>query len=638
MVPRSIGPIAVTYESPPYCLLGIILFAFTFAALLHFGFKINYLSGYFLWKLAFQNAGVFNLDLVLGDFARETASLFARHAWPILDVPSVHLIGGVILKVGLGGALMFLCWRVYPSILACAVGLLIFYGFAGKIYLILNLGPISHEIREPAYFSYRQLTTILCVLSMGHFLARKNFICGVLLAAAFYIHPKNTVGFFLSYTMVFILSLLVFTEWRKLTKEFAAMLLTFVALISPYVVRTWVPQAASDQLTHLSSSQWWSLILDINPDDVSILWWLETGHLSFLMWRLLVTPLVVALFLGVAKAQRPVTLRTTAAVLRGPEGRTLLLLVSPVIVSLLAATWEAILIAAVPDLLNDLFIPLELRVTVQVSAILSCAVLAGLMASWMLAIAERLLIHRRSGDTDRSGNPPMMQQTRRLDGILALVMTCATVAGLLLMTAMHHPSRFGDRLREIKLYFNSKPQKAEYFASEGLEEGGIVLYGNTDNEDKRIPFAPYLDVCRWIRGNVPISGAFFVPGYLEGFRVYSERQALDDDVNAQLGLYSRKLAEKHLQHFQDLHKGQSRLDLISSDPFLLPARNRLSQMRKRFLSLDRSGIEKLKSLYPGYCYLLTERGHDLPYLSLYENDYFRVFDLQCHVDGSEGLM
>jgi hypothetical protein len=51
-------------------------------------------------------------------------------------------------------------------------------------------------------------------------------------------------------------------------------------------------------------------------------------------------------------------------------------------------------------------------------------------------------------------------------------------------------------------------------------------------------------------------------------------------------------------------------------------------MRQRYLSLSGSDIERLKMLYSGYKYFLTEVGHDLPYHKIYGNDYFVIYDLE----------
>jgi hypothetical protein len=77
-----------------------------------------------------------------------------------------------------------------------------------------------------------------------------------------------------------------------------------------------------------------------------------------------------------------------------------------------------------------------------------------------------------------------------------------------------------------------------------------------------------------------------------------------------------------------LHKGLTYYDLLEFDGL-----EDYDVLRERYLSLVESDIENLKKKYPGYDYFLTETSHSLDYPLLFENEFFRFYDVSFSKSG-----
>jgi hypothetical protein len=138
-----------------------------------------------------------------------------------------------------------------------------------------------------------------------------------------------------------------------------------------------------------------------------------------------------------------------------------------------------------------------------------------------------------------------------------------------------------------------------------------------------IPMAAYRDATRWIKRNVPERDGVIAPPYLPGFTSLSQRA----------GFWDGKI-DNHMMYHRPAYykKGYRRLDLVAGADALMTAPGfRFGDVgpegRQHFLSMTVEQLALLRTEFPGYTTLLTERGHALPLPILYENETFIVYHL-----------
>jgi hypothetical protein len=141
--------------------------------------------------------------------------------------------------------------------------------------------------------------------------------------------------------------------------------------------------------------------------------------------------------------------------------------------------------------------------------------------------------------------------------------------------------------------------------------------------EKVLPLPALLEVCEWVQKNTLKDAAIFGPSYFPRVRVYCKRQGfLTEREDGGFAVLNRKFATLYYQRFYDLHKGLTYYDLLEFNGLEV-----YDVLRERYLSLVESDIESLKKKYPGYDYFLTETSHFLDYPLLFENEFFRFYDI-----------
>jgi hypothetical protein len=552
----------------------------------------------------------YKVDPIAGTFIPHSAPIFFKAFANLYDIPFYHLLFGVLTKFFIAGGFLMLTWKLTRSVLACFLAQIMLFGLSDFLVLGVDMpmGTMTHGIRKPLYFTFRQIAIVFAIAATVFFLDKRYLLSCVLLTFGFYFHSFNILAFFMSFNAALAIAFLVKEDKAESIGAALKLSLPFLVLISPYL---WMNRKMFGEIIPISSSLWWDFLLKNEPDDVSILFNITSG--GFIK-ELLLT-LVAALLYAGLKSEKPVTNGALKAFVKDKRDLVLPLLVAPWALALFAAVWEGALIYRVPDFLNDIFIPLQLRRLPTVSAFLYIPIFAGFIARFMLVVTKMSL-------TELSGQDPQDLSVfkRRVTASSLDVLWGLALSFLLVIFISVRGSSKGV---DLQGFWNFRHMRDDFF----LLQAKSPIYRVEDNSSHaEIPSSAFLDVCRFVRSHTPLEAGFFNPTYIGWFRAYCERQGfLSEKDDGGFALYNRKLATIYLQRFSDIHKGLTYQDLpgivfVGGEPYAI--------MRQRYLSLDGSDIERLKMLYPGYQYFLTEVGHELPYPKVYANNYFLIYDIE----------
>lgn len=553
----------------------------------------------------------------------DPTTILLAHSPPILfpifrdiyDIPFYHLLSAILAKFFVACGFLVLTWKVTRSILACFLAQMMLFGLADFLVLDVNipLGYISFGVRRPLSLNFREFAMAFAIIATIFFVNRRYLLSSLLLTFGFYLHPFNTMAFFLSFNMALAISFLVKEDKLEFIHAALKLSVPFLVLISPYLY-LWMNAKMLSEITPISSSLWWKFILKNEPDDASFLFHITRGG----YWKEFFLTVVAFLLYVFLKSEKPLTKSSLKAFIRNKQDSVLPLLLAPWAVALFVAVWEGILIYRFPDFLNDLLIPVQLRRSPTVSAFLYITILAGFISRVVLVLTETSLVEllgweRRKGRQSTSG-----------DRVTMLSFDVVLGVGLSLFLAIFVLLRGSSKGVNLRDYWNFEHMREEYFLLK--REKPIYSFEGKSSQAEAIPHAAFLEVCSFVRNKTPVSAAFFNPTYIGWFLAYCERQRfLSEEDDGSYATHNRRLATVYLKRFSDIHKGLTYDDFPS---IVFNGGEAYSIMRQRYLSLNGSDIERLKMLYPGYKYFLTEVGHTLPYGIIYRNDYFLVYDLE----------
>jgi len=558
-----------------------------------------------------KHSGHYGVDPIAVTFIPHSGPILLKIFANLYDIPFYHLLFGVLTKFLIAGGFLVLTWKLTRSVLACFLTQIMLFGLSD--FLVLNvdmpIGNMSHGIRKPLYFSFRQVAIVFAILATVFFVNGRYLVSSLLLAFGFYLHPFNIMAFFISFNVALAISYLTKEDRIQFIHAALKLSLPFLVFISPYL---WMNTGMFGEITPISSSSWWDFLLKNEPDDVSILFNIKSG--GFI--KELALTVVAALLYAGLKSEKPVTNSALKAFIQDKQDLVLPLLVAPWALALVAVVWEGALIYRVSDFLNDIFIPLQLRRLPSVAAFLYIPIFAAFISKIVLVLTKMSLTELSGQDPQGPAIFKRRVTTSSLDVFWGVLLSFLLVSFI----SVRRSSKGVD----IQGFWNFGHMRDDYFLLK--DEAPVYELNANSSHIKVIPRSAFMDVCSFIRKNTPVTAAFFNPSYIGWFRAYCERQGfLSEKDDGGFALYNRKLATIYLKRFSDIHKGLTYQDLpgvvfVGGEPYAI--------MRRRYLSLNGSDIERLKTLYPGYRYFLTEVGHELPYPKIYGNDYFLIYDLE----------
>jgi hypothetical protein len=596
---------------PPWNFLLLILLAVFVAVIVFLGIG----EGYILSSVAAfgsSHAGEFNLDPLLKEFLPKRMPLFFKLVADIYEIPFYHLLFGILFKGLIVIAYFFLAWKITGSTFASTIALLLIFGllkFEIGAETILNLKlpfiPDSMEIRRWCYLSFRQASAPFIIIGSIFFLSRKFVFSSIFLALAVYCHPHNGIIFFVVLNIALLISFLSSKDRLADIVAFSKFAFPFLIIISPYMLTALSTFRDVEPIPFL---KFWELTIKNEPGDASTLYSLKYMHPPYLLSFYLTLAAVFLHFLF--KSDTPKIKFNNANSIRDGKDMLWTMMLAPWVLVSFGCLWELGMMNYLPDFLNDMIFPLHIRRASMVSTILYIPIFAMLIARIILVLSEKL-------GTEIIGEKFLISvrfyldkiNLKSLDHIFSLVLSIGILLVVILLK--------NEKIETFKKYWIFDPIGYE-----------LALSGKkfvSMNAIKMIPASSLIDVCDWIKNNTHAKAAFFHPVLFRPFRACTKRQGfIEEKLDGNIAIVDRRFANIYYSRFADIHRGLTYLDFPEKH---VAALDLYPKMQERYLSLDGAYIEFLKEKYPGYRYFLTEKGHKLPYLLIFKNSHFLLYDL-----------
>jgi hypothetical protein len=606
-----------SYPSKGWLLLIIILTIASVTIFLGIGIPD---IGLFTPIYAIKHYGEFNLDPLSGVLFPISYPPFFH---PLVDyyyIPQWHLFWGLTVKTLLIILYFylsrFLTGSTFASLLAVSIlfGVAVFHvGDYDMLNLKLPLGFASLEFRETLYMSFRQTSAIFGLLATIFFLKKRYIASAIILGIGAYYHPLNSINFFGNFTMALMIYSIIGKNKLDYFWSMMKLLIPFILIMVPYLI---MMKDIFPDIKPMSYLAFADMALKNEPDDFSVLWFVNYFKVIFFLSFILAVlcGLIHLIFLS----KKPIVCSNLRETWKQKE-LVFPLLFMPWVILSLGLIWEAFLIPYLPEFVNDFMTQLSLRRITSISSIIYIIIFSALFANILFALARAIYIEIFGVQNINFIKSFLIRfRLNSIDAAFSLIFSIFLFTYVIFLGNVN--------IGTFKHFWNPNQVSPDYLVysisnSKNKIEKSFSYY-SSDSNLPSIPYKSFEDACLWIKNNTPAQAAFFHPTYIKTFRMLSERQGfLAEKVDGNMALYNRKFATIFVKRFSDIHKG------LTYDELAIKRKNIYEVLRERYLSLSEMNIEKLKTIYPGYNYFLTESNHALNYPILFENQFLRLYKI-----------
>ena len=559
---------------------------------------------YIPYASAFKFEGLFNIDPLLSVVFIKTLPVIFKLFYSIYDIPLVHLITGILLKLGIIVSLFKVIRLFTKDYFVAFLSIVFFIGLLPyfNINKALPIGIMSNEIRGDIYFSFRQLGLIFSLNAFCLHWRGNYFLSSLILIAGFYIHPINQVVFFLCLTLSNILNHLMEKNFKVLLSYFLYFILPFLLGVIPFKLSI---DSVFLDIIPISFDEHWNFIMKNEPDDISILYNLKLHAKDYIVSFLISLVSSVYILKYSQKNSRNSFLDSLTS------RKVLIFVLVPWVFILFGILWEWLFIPILPDKLNDIFTSLMFRRYSAVSAFLYVPI----FSSILLSIYKKCY----SYISTKVFFLESLNKSLTSKDLLKIMNVFVLVSGLLIYVT----SKQKDFLSK-KNFISIRHEAPEFFI---YQDDDINLqYAYNDNGfNPEFSISSLIDVCKYVRKNIAVSDALIVPPYIREFRALSERQIfISEKLDGNNAPHKRKYATLYLERFRMITKGLSYDDF---NGIVFGGGKEYAKMRNRFLSLTKNEIEIISNKFPGHKYLVTEKSHFMNKEVVYENENFKIYKI-----------
>jgi hypothetical protein len=598
-----------------------ILILLETSILFHLGVRIHDPT-IFLFTSLFQNYKEYEIDPLWGELLPNLLPPFFKLIAPAYDIPFLHLAIGIFTKILLTAIYFLIAWKITGNLFASTMATTLMFGLGylrlGE-YDIFNLrfptGLAGNELRVSAFISFRQIGMVFSLTALYFFLRSRFTLCSFFLATGVLFHSANTINFFLCFTVALALCCLIKKEKKTYIKALLSSTVLFSICIIPYLIQI---QGVFDYVDPIKFSNFWDVVAANEADDATLLYYFNFRKATIFSWLGMT---LVALFLHFSNtSQKPVNRASIRTSIAGTHDVLSPLFFAILIVTSFAIIWESTLIPILPDFLNDTIASLNLRRTTTLSSLISIAII-GMFLSRIIVFLIQTAYSEIKGILPTV--PSKKFSSKSADISFSLLLSIFVLINTFILDGKNAKLLNEIKSNSINNYIVFEHKDYKYFRSisDYLKTGPAY----TSPEGATIPFNSFWEICSWIRKNTESSSAFIQPTYLHEFRECAMRQGfLSVQMDGILAAFNRKYATLYLERFTTIHKETTYSQLPGLE------NNRKSAyeaLRQKYLSIDKFDLEKLKLLYPGYSYFLTESSHKLPYQIAHQNDYFTLYKI-----------
>jgi hypothetical protein len=349
----------------------------------------------------------------------------------------------------------------------------------------------------------------------------------------------------------------------------------------------------------ISVADWWNFAFANEPDDVSLAFRQALFGYNQEMFFSLIALLWIALNIVIINRRFPKY---------GIVSKAILIMAGLFIVVAwcefaFALFWERFLVYF-PDFVNDIFIALNFHDQTYISSLFYFPVFGLAIVQIIMAIAD--LIISKAVPWLRSTVKWLMDD-KRLASLLFIILVSSSV---LLSTQFYNP-------RNVAKYWQTGHQPYSFFAD---EIGYEYIY-----DFSPLTWPSLVDAGEWIRDNTPKDSMMFTLPYVKEAAVLADRfYFLSEKFDGDMACLNRKFATQYLIKFSDLLDGLSYENLFNGYG---EGGDGYAQIRAKYLSLTTEDFRYLAEKYPGYDYILTEKGHELDFELIYSNSELLVYKM-----------
>ena len=616
LVPQT--PISIKWAFVVSTLLGVSI-------VFHLGFNISDPT-FMLFVHAKKYYEAFAVDPLMKDMLPSVLPLAYKLAAPVIDIPFFHLVSGACLKILLVAIYFCIAWKITGNLFASTVATTIMFGLAYlrlEEYYVFNLrfptGLAGNELRINPYFSFRQVGMFFSLIALFFFLQSRFVLCSLLMVLAHWSHSVNTINFFLCFSGALILCCLI--KKRKIPYLVALLKLAvpFSICTLPYIMQV---VNILDYVEPINFNLFWNVAAQNEADDATLLYYLNFHKATIFSWLLMT--IIASLLYLLCISKKPIQRASLNTAISETNDVLFPLFLSVLAIFCFAVMWESTLIPLLPDFLNTAIASLNLRRSTTMSSIISIVIIGMFLSRGILLLARALVF-------DSRGSLPSAKPGILLgDTSLSLLLLLFVVVNTFFIDGKNSNLLSQIKNQSIKdfLVFDHKDYK--HFRKLSSYTKDSPAY--TSSLGVVIPYSALHETCSWVLQNTDISAAFIQPTYISQVRACSLRQNfLSVHYDGILAAFNRKYATLYLERFTAIHKGMTYAQLpgLSSQGAHSSVKKRpaYESIRKKYLSIDESDLEKIKRLYPGYSYFLTESSHELSYPVAYQNDYFTLYSI-----------
>ena len=627
--PTSQSPVPMKW------IFGIVILLWV-SILFHLGVELTD-SILFNYTNLWQNYEVYQIDPYWGELIPNLVTPFFQFIAPIYDIPFAHLIIGIPTKLLLVAIYFLVAWRITGNLFASTIATILMFGMGylrlGE-YEIFNLrfptGYAGNELRVPAHFSIRQIGMVFALAALYFFLGKRFILCSVILASGVLIHSTNNINFFFCFAVALALCCLIKEDKKAYLIAFLKLIIPFSICILPYFLTI---RGVLDYVEPMGFHRFWNVIAANEADDATLLYYFIFKKATTYSW-LGMTFFALCLHLA-CNSQKPLTSVSVRSLIAKTNDMLFPLFLSVISVVFFAFIWESALIPFLPDFLNDMVGNLNMRRATTVSSVISIAII-GMIFSRIIVILIQVSCAELAWNQQL--NSKYWFSERPGDFLLSIVFSLFVFINTFMLDGKNNSLLNAIKTKSIDDYLVFESKDYEYFRNLGYRRG-TPIYASLDGVV--MPFSYYGDICRWIRKNTEVSAAFIQPTYVLEFRECAMRQGfLSVQQDGTIAAFNRKFATIYLERFAVLHEDMTEANLpglssnrwasIYKTPGILDKKSRrvaFEALRQKYLSIDDTSLRKIKKLYPGYSYFLTESSHKLSYPIAYQNEYFILYEI-----------
>jgi len=450
---------------------------------------------------------------------------------------------------------------------------------------------------------------VFALVATLFFLNKQFFLSSVFLAFGVYSHPLNSVGFFLSFNLALLICIMRREDRLDFFYAMIKLSVPFFIIILPYVLKSFNTLA---DVVPMSFAAFWEFLLKNEPDDASTLWYFNRFKTLYLAGFLLTV--IAAVCHTILKLKKPA--QSKALRLFNFGDMVIPLLLAPWILLLFSVIWELALIPVLPDFLNDIISTLNLKRITTVSAVMYIPIISTLVSAVVL-----LIIRTAGSELFSVEQVGRMKKTFNKIGLVSIEQVVAVSLSVFILC---HVLIFDNKqIKTFKKFINFDHVEYDFFLENKAQ---YALPGGMGKEADEITLESLLATCTWVKKNTPMDAALIHPTYIKRIRLYCKRQAfLSEKEDGTFTYVNRKYATAYLERFSDIHGGLTYGEMPGT---VFEGGEGYAVMRTRYLSLKETDIKNFQKKYPGYDYFMTEKIHSLNFPVLYENEFFRIYDIQ----------